>query len=173
MGAKVTVGYNYHYKREILLDYVCSNCGTHNQCRDKLTATVFSNAVSYASNPLSEATRDFENTVKYLNNGPVPDRYKDAELRCHCSNCKKSEPWAMLEKKKVNSMLFWIPFCLMLVVAVSTEAIPGGMPKVLTWFLGAVPYLSLVIKNKLHTRKILKQVEALPKESLPVVSFLF
>lgn len=172
MGAKITTGTNFRYTREILLDYVCSNCGTHNQCTDNMSVTIFSSVLFPSSNPYNEAMRKFDENIRYLNEGPVPDRYKDAELRCRCKNCRKSEPWARLKKVKVKPALFWVPCCLMLVVSVATESIPGGIPKILTWLSGTIPYLFQVIKNKRHTGKILKQIKELPEESLPKASFV-
>ena len=166
----VQVGTTYNYKREIILDYVCSYCGTHNQARDTLTTSVFTSALIRVD-PNTEANNTFNQTIKQLNKGPVPERYLDTGIYCRCSNCQKAEPWALLYSTPVNTKLLWIPLILTMLLSVTTEAIPAGLPKLLVLASGAIPYLALVIKKAIRRNKILKEISALPVQSLPVVSF--
>lgn len=156
--------------RNIELDYVCSKCGTQNHVNSTISESVFSSALVRV-NPYEEANRVFDYKIDNLNNGRIPDRYREFSPYCSCPNCRHVEPWAKVDKVAVNQWLFWIPLAVMLVVAVAAP-IPAGLPKFLCILAGLIPGL-VVLAVKLNRRgKIMKQIKALPEQSHPTARLL-
>lgn len=163
----IQTGTTYTFTQNLILEYDCSVCGEHNQATTTISESVFT-SVLVRVDPRSEAQSAFESKVRWLNEGPVPDRYVNSDLSCACAKCGHREPWTSMCRQTVHPALFWVPLCIMLVVAVATP-IPYTWLRLLCLFAGLIPGLSVVLKHAINRGKSLKQIKALPARSLPVV----
>ncbi len=170
---KIQTGTTFIYKREIILEYDCSRCGSHTTGKSILKESIFTSPLVQVDNPRAEADKAFDWSVNQLNKGPVPDRYLGNNHYCRCKNCGNVEPWSVVNTERVKLTLLWLPLILTFFAAININAIPYGMPKLLVGLAGVIPYFAVVIKRANYRKKKLKEIAALPPQSLPVVTSVY
>ena len=78
-----------------------------------------------------------------------------------------------MNTEKVKLPLLWIPLIVTFLAAIVISAIPAGPLKLLVGLTGAIPYLVVVIKRARYRSAKLKEIAALPPQSLPVVTSVY
>lgn len=158
------------------VSYVCSACGAENtqQVTIEVTANKSGKAEARMQNILSELVCD-----------DLSKRYVHANLKCRCSKCHHSEPWAALDFYKLDTLI-WASTLIFGLIFLTQGLDPimeyVAHPKwysfssvIIMTLIYALPLLipvGIFVFKKSRAKSSAKKIAELPAKSLPTIRIL-
>ena len=150
------------------VSYVCSACGAENTQQVTIEAPANSSGMAEArmQNILSELVCD-----------DLSKRYVHANLKCRCSKCRHSEPWAALNFYKLEILIRASALiCGLLFLSQVMDPINYWHSGIIMTLIKAAPPLLIPVGifafKKHRAKSSARKIAALPAKSLPAIRIL-
>ena len=149
------------------VSYVCSACGAENTQQVTIEAPANSSGMAEArmQNILSELVCD-----------DLSKRYVHANLKCRCSKCRHSEPWAALNFYKLEILIRASALiCGLLFLSQVMDPINYWHSGIIMTLIKALPLLipvGIFAFKKHRAKSSARKIAALPAKSLPTIRIL-
>lgn len=140
------------------VSYVCSICGTPN---------VQQTTIQVQANSSEKSQAKMRNILTELTSDDLSKRYTHANLKCRCTKCKYSEPWADLDFYKLDALITVCGLIGGLVLLAGLTDPYSGMS-----MFGLLCLLAagvIFVYKKFLAASSAKKIAALPPQSLPVI----
>lgn len=145
------------------VSYVCSVCGTENTQQVTIEAT---------ANNSEKAEARMQNILSELVCDDLSKRYVHANLKCSCSKCHYSEPWAALDFYKLDAL---IRACILIggiiLLAGLVDPYSSGSMSVVA-VICLLAGAGIFAFKKIQAASSAKKIAELPAKSLPAVRIL-
>ena len=159
---------------DVEVSYTCSICGTENTQRTKLQVS---------SNNANKASARMQNILTELVSDDPAKRYTHANLKCKCSKCNYSEPWANLDFYKLDDLIRVLTLVCGLIYLTQgltpimkhfefPQFYPLGSCILQSLFLLVImlPPVIVFLVKKAQASRSAKDIAELPAQSLPRIS---
>lgn len=158
------------------VSYVCSACGMEN------TQQV---SIEVAANNSGKAEARMQNILSELACGDLSKRYVHANLKCRCSKCRHTEPWAALDFYKLDTLI-WASALIFGLIFLTRGLNPiknyiahpnwySFSSVIIMTLIHALPLLipvGIFAFKKHRAKSSAKKIAQLPAKSLPTIRFL-
>ena len=158
------------------VSYVCSACGAENTQQVTIEA---------AANNSGKAEARMQNILSELVCDDLSKRYVHANLKCKCSKCHYSEPWAALDFYKLDTLI-WVSALIFGLVFLTQGLNPikdyishpnwySLRSVIIMTLIHALPLLipvGIFAFKKFRAKSSAKKIAELPAKSLPAIRIL-
>lgn len=143
---------------KVEVSYVCSVCGTPN---------VQQTTIQVQANSSEKSQAKMHNILTELASDDLSKRYTHANLKCRCTKCKYSEPWADLDFYKLDTLITVCGLIGGLIFLAGLTDPYSGTP-----IIGLLCLLAagvIFVYKKFLAASSAKKIAQLPPHCLPVV----